>query len=342
MDKTPDKSFTIKEIAALCHVSRGTVDRVLNDRGHVKEETKKIVLETLQNMGYQKNLVGKALTLKRTAPTIRVILCSQGNPFFDPVIEGIEQSALQLKDWGVTLQMHLIKGHDEQKELSLLQNVDDIDALIIQPINHPFIKERLKNLVQSNLPVITINTDIEKECRTLYVGSDYYQGGKIAAGLFRLILQSKAQIAILKGVPTLSGHTLRFQGFKDYLNKNIDIIFEKDIQDDKEKAYSETLRLLQMHPHIDGIFVVAACASDVCSVLVEKNRANIPVICFDTVPSTVKMMEKGIVRAAICQNPYEQGFQSVKAAFDQILHNSHQNTEDILLSNAIIIKENLF
>ena len=31
---------TIKKIADLCGVSRGTVDRVINDRGNVKPETK--------------------------------------------------------------------------------------------------------------------------------------------------------------------------------------------------------------------------------------------------------------------------------------------------------------
>ena len=35
---------TIKQIAELCGVSRGTVDRVLNDRGNVKPEKKQLIL----------------------------------------------------------------------------------------------------------------------------------------------------------------------------------------------------------------------------------------------------------------------------------------------------------
>ena len=41
--------MTIKEIAALCGVSRGTVDRVLNHRGRVKPETEARVLEALRH-----------------------------------------------------------------------------------------------------------------------------------------------------------------------------------------------------------------------------------------------------------------------------------------------------
>ena len=35
---------TIKQIADLCGVSRGTVDRVINERGNVKPETRTCVI----------------------------------------------------------------------------------------------------------------------------------------------------------------------------------------------------------------------------------------------------------------------------------------------------------
>ena len=38
-----DLVVTIKEIADLCGVSRGTVDRVLNNRGNVKSEKKALM-----------------------------------------------------------------------------------------------------------------------------------------------------------------------------------------------------------------------------------------------------------------------------------------------------------
>ena len=57
--------MTIKQIADLCGVSRGTVDRVLNERGKVKPETQERVLKAIAQLGYTKNIAGKALTLKK-------------------------------------------------------------------------------------------------------------------------------------------------------------------------------------------------------------------------------------------------------------------------------------
>ena len=64
--------MTIKEIAQLCGVSRGTVDRVLNHRGKVKPETETLILRTIHRMGYTKNIAGKALTVKKNAPVFNL------------------------------------------------------------------------------------------------------------------------------------------------------------------------------------------------------------------------------------------------------------------------------
>ena len=56
---------TMQEIAKLAGVSRGTVDRVLNNRDGVNEETKKKVLEIAELMDYQPNKAGVALAAQK-------------------------------------------------------------------------------------------------------------------------------------------------------------------------------------------------------------------------------------------------------------------------------------
>ena len=54
-------SVTIKQIAELANVSRGTVDKVLNHRPGVKAETKTKVLQIAKELNYEPNFLGKAL-----------------------------------------------------------------------------------------------------------------------------------------------------------------------------------------------------------------------------------------------------------------------------------------
>ena len=55
---------TIKEIAALAGVSRGTVDRVLNHRGAVNPKTAEKILEIAQALDYKPNRAGIVLDRK--------------------------------------------------------------------------------------------------------------------------------------------------------------------------------------------------------------------------------------------------------------------------------------
>ena len=81
---------TIKEIAALAGVSRGTVDRVLNDRGAVNPETAEKIRKIAKELDYKPNRAGLVLAAQKKRLKLGVILFSTGNPFFQDVLAGID------------------------------------------------------------------------------------------------------------------------------------------------------------------------------------------------------------------------------------------------------------
>ncbi|MFO7576442.1 MAG: LacI family DNA-binding transcriptional regulator, partial [Pelovirga sp.] len=62
---------TIKEIAGIAGVSRGTVDRVLNNRGKVNFEVEQRVKEIAKRMNYRPNRAAKALAARKKAASKR-------------------------------------------------------------------------------------------------------------------------------------------------------------------------------------------------------------------------------------------------------------------------------
>ena len=65
---------TIKQIAELCGVSRGTVDRVLNGRGKVKPEKAALVRAMAEKLNYRPNPAGKALSARKKQPVVGVLI----------------------------------------------------------------------------------------------------------------------------------------------------------------------------------------------------------------------------------------------------------------------------
>ena len=73
-------SITITQIAKLAGVSRGTVDRVIHQRGRVAPEVEKRIRDIMDD--YHPNMLGRALAVSKTLLTIGMIMIEKGNPFF--------------------------------------------------------------------------------------------------------------------------------------------------------------------------------------------------------------------------------------------------------------------
>ena len=70
---------TIREIAELAGVSRGTVDRVLNHRGSVNPATAALINEIARKLDYKPNRAGMALAAQRKNLKLGVLLFDAGN-----------------------------------------------------------------------------------------------------------------------------------------------------------------------------------------------------------------------------------------------------------------------
>lgn len=80
---------TIKEIASLAGVSRGTVDRVLNHRGSVNPQTEQKILEIVQELDYKPNKAGIVLAARKKNLKLGVVLLGLGTVFYDDILSGV-------------------------------------------------------------------------------------------------------------------------------------------------------------------------------------------------------------------------------------------------------------
>ena len=91
------KRITSKDIANLLGISRGTVDRALNNRGRISEATKKKVLDKAREIGYKPNKIAQTLVLQRDV-RLAAILPTIPEYFFSKIEGGIKDAEKELKD----------------------------------------------------------------------------------------------------------------------------------------------------------------------------------------------------------------------------------------------------
>lgn len=337
---------TMKEIAELSGVSRGTVDRVLNHRGVVNAETEKKVLEIAKLLDYQPNKAGMALAAQKKKLKIGVLLFGAENPFFDEVMTGLQNKLEELSIYGCTTFERRI-SFDLDSQLSTIDELVElgIHGLILSPYNDEKIQEKIDFLWEKNIPCITINTDLPASKRIAYVGSDYYKCGQTAAGLIHLFTGGIAKVGIVTGSHNVLCHEERISGFKDLLftkHPGIQIVDIVENDDDDYKSYEAVSELLERHPDLSVLYFTAAGVYGGCrAVLNASLQAPLKVVTFDTVPSTIEMMEKGVISATICQQPEEQGAKSLALLVDYLLTEKLPEETSVYMDLSIKIRENL-
>lgn len=315
---------TIKEIAELAGVSRGTVDRVLNHRGFVSPDTERKVLEIASLLHYQPNKAGMALAAQKKKYHIGVLLFGEENPFFDEVIDGLNFRQGELSIYGCTMTIRRIP-FDLATQLDAMEELraDGIHGLILSPYNAPEIRQKIDAFWDDGIPCVTVNTDIPNSRRIAYVGSDYYKCGQVAAGLLCLMTHGETKVGIITGSHNVLCHEERISGFSDYITAHHAPVHTVDIAvngDDDYRSYGAVSSLLAAHPDIGALYFTAAGVYGGCRAILDAELPRMPVvITFDAVPTTKKMLQKGVITATICQHPKEQGVRSLSLLVDYLL-----------------------
>lgn len=149
---------TIRDIARKCGVSEGTVDRALNNRCGIKQETKELILKTAKELNYQSNHLASCLARGRTM-NIGVVCAGLSNTFFSRLVEEIEKMARQ-NGYFITLILTHNSVEKEKEGIRYLAS-RQVDGLIIIPLGHG--PEYEKELLQYDIPIVTIYNRLSDE-----------------------------------------------------------------------------------------------------------------------------------------------------------------------------------
>ncbi|MBQ0028182.1 MAG: substrate-binding domain-containing protein [Lachnospiraceae bacterium] len=313
---------TIKEIAELAGVSRGTVDRVLNNRSGVNEDTAKKVMTIARQLDYKPNKAGMALAAQKKKYLIGIIVFSKKNPFFDEVLAGFEEKAAELSFYGCEILVKRVAYHPDAQISAIESCINEgIHGLIITPYNDKKICDALNSLNKKGIPVITVNSDAENINRLTYVGSDYLKSGEAAGALMQLTTIGKVTAGVIMGDSHILCHSQRHSGFVNHLQNDsrFDIVACEENFDDDLKSYDIVYDMLSRHPEINALYFTAAGVHGGCKAIQDLDKAgSLRIITHDDMPTTLDMIEKGIITATICQQPKWQGSKSLELMFEYL------------------------
>jgi ribose transport system substrate-binding protein len=259
------------------------------------------------------------------APRVAFVMKTLNHPFFLDMQRGAEEAAGTA---GVQLVVQAAEREiDVEKQVQIIENLlqTGIRALIVTPSGSREIASVIAKANRANVPVIVVDTRVDPKASAdnklkleSFIGSDNYEGGRIAGEHLAKIAGGKARVAVLEGIPGHETGDSRLRGFRDALvaHPGMTIVASQPANWERDQGFTVFQNMLQAHPDTDALFACSdLMALGALEAIAAAGRSTrIRVVGFDALDDARKAIEAGRMEASVAQSPREMGRLAVDSA----------------------------
>ena len=176
-----------------------------------------------------------------------------------------------------------------------------------------------------------------------FIGSDNYEGGKLAGEYIARRLGGKGKVAVLEGIPGHETGDSRLRGFRDALKATpeIEIVASQTANWERDQGFNVFQNILQSHPDVQAVFACSdlMALGAVEAIAAAKKTGQIMVVGFDASAEAREAVRRGTMDATVAQSPSAMGALAVENAYRLI--KGEQIKDEIVVPIQLITKENV-
>ncbi|TXD46744.1 LacI family DNA-binding transcriptional regulator [Polaribacter sp. IC073] len=340
------KKYTIKNIAELAGVSKGTVDRVIHKRGKVSVKALEKVNAVLSEIDYKPNLLARSLKKTKEYHICVVLPDFNKDPFWRPCFEGIEAAVQEFASFGVFIEPFFFHPNDVNSFIEINKKVLELspDAVLLAPLFYKETVAIVNNYALADIIVSKFNNQLETEKTKNFVGQDLFKSGRIAASLLQMIISKNAAIAIIH-IDEDYNNSIHMQekekGFRHYFNELEDANYVINTYNTKQAALENRLdSIFNNTSKVEAIFVTTSKVYKVADFFKAKHIKNVKIVGYDLLDENIQYLNDGIINFLIHQDPKKQVYLGLSYLVDYFLFDKEIPAKSLLPID-IITSENL-
>ncbi|MBP3604830.1 MAG: substrate-binding domain-containing protein [Lachnospiraceae bacterium] len=339
--------MTLEEIAKEIGISRTTIYKVIKNKGHVSEETSRIVNEALKKYNYVQNRNARNLAMNRHYTIGYVGFKSKSANYFSTEIgKGIKRAVKEFGDDGLSV---LVSEYDAEKPRGQLAAVKEmlfqgIDSFVLAYSDKEIIEQILKLLGKAGAGIVLLSRDYQEDKNSYYVGVDYYKSGRLAAELLgKMLSGGKILIPVTEEYETNPDIVARLDGFLDKIKEYpyIKLLPVSYGLTEENKIYREIDNCIKNEPELTGIFDLTYRLDVIAKLLGDKNRKDIKLVGFDLFEEIRSYVEDSSIDAVVYQDLSMQAYQAVKILFNEMCYGKSMEQRKLYSKLEIIMNENI-
>jgi len=251
---------TIRDVAAAAGVSTATVDRVLNGRERVRDETVRRVAEAARKVGYHAaGLIGRRLTVDLPELRLGVVLNKERQAFYRNFADELEAAVGAALGVRARLMLEFAPSQAPGDFAQLMRGfLGRADVVAATAVTHHEVSDAESALKEAGVPCYALLNDFAQGIRQGYIGLNNLKVGRIAASMIATAVHRPGRIAVFVGGYRWHGHELRETGFRSYFREyapQVQVLDTLVNLETRQLTYEATLGLLARHDDVVGIYV---------------------------------------------------------------------------------------
>ncbi len=294
------KRATITDLALEAGVSVATVDRVLNRRLPVREDTALRVVAAAETIGYHATGLLRQRVTEAKQCSLGFLLQKRGDDFYRAL--GAELQA-------ATIAASSIRGKatvefmDELVPSFIAGKIREMGArvnvLAVVAVDHFLVNEAIEEVVGRGKAVFTLLSDVTSPARSGYIGVDARKTGRTAAWTISRLARKPGKIGILLGSHRYLSQETAEISFRSYMRESapqFQLLEPLVNLDDQRIAYEAVTDMIASHEDLVGIYMAGGGVEGLVRALRDSNaEKDIAVVCNELMPVTRTALIDGTI-----------------------------------------------
>jgi LacI family transcriptional regulator len=302
---------TTKDLARAAGVSLATVDRVLNDRTGVRDDTVKRVTEAIEAIGFIRNLSAANLARSRSYRFV-FLLPRSGDQFLNRVIARIDEASQAFTTEATQVTVARIEDEDPHQIAATLGALDPatVDGVAIMAPESPQVRDAKARLSERGIEAVAflsgqIGSGHPTAGSEVFVGIDNYAAGATAGRLIgRFAPDTDAKILVVADTLLARDSLERRRGFDAVISRDyphLTVLPSLETHSDPARTRQILTASFASHPDICGLYILASEAR--MPLLHVPAGAHPVIIAHERTPFTETGLQTGQIAALITQDP---------------------------------------
>ena len=298
---------TVHDIAREAGVSLATVDRVLNARPGVREETIARVQAVVDRIGYVRDTYAANLARQRLYRFAFVLPEGPGQ-FVETLAEALHEAHASNVVDRVVLKVVRVPTQDPDAVVRVLADLAaaGMDGVALMAPETPQVRDAVAHLKSEGLAVVAIASDLPSSMRDYFTGINNLAAGRTAGLLMGRFLRDPGEVLVVTNSMRSRDSLERRLGFDAVMAEEFSehcILPSVESFDDPVRMGLVVREVMARRPAIRGVYSMGTGNTALLGALRARGHAgDLVVIGHELTPTTRAALRSGEMSAVIAQN----------------------------------------